>query len=197
MRQSLNKSKEEEFRKLAEKWALEWCRFAGCKSLYLITGVHKTSSWYLASFHDVWPIGQILLERDDAGRHSWNSSCDYRKSPMKSLNENQTVLISGFKIEARGREKHIEKLAPRSGSILTSLRRILNSFWREIVSKNVFKIWEHNGPRVSRVPALSQVSTLTKVTEQTVIEQPSSLFTLPTSSTVTCWTRLVIKYRTP
>ena len=159
MRQSLHKSKEEEFRKLAEKWALDWCRFADCKSLYLITGVHKTSSWYLASFHDVRPTGRTLVERDNAGRYIWNSTCDYRKSPMKSLNENQTVLISGFKIEARGREKHVEKLAPRSRSILTSLRHILNSFWRGIVSISVFKIWEHNrGVRVGRVPALSQVS---------------------------------------
>ena len=178
---------------LAEKCGLDWCRFAGCKSLYLITGVHKTSSWYLASFHDVRP-GQILLERDDIGRYRWNSSCNYRKSSSKSLNENQTVLISGFKIEVRGRDKHIavKKLAPHSRNILTSLRRILNSFWRGI---NVFKLWEHNGGiRVGRVPALSQVSALTKVTEQIVVEQSSSLFTLPTSSTVTYWTRLVVKY---
>ena len=66
-----------------------------------------------------------------------------------------------------------------------------------MVLRYVFKLWEHiGGVGVQRVPALSQVSTLTKVTEQIVVEQPSSLFTLPTSSIVTYWTRLVVKYRT-
>ena len=199
VRQNLDKNGEEEFRKLAEKYGLDWCGFAGSQSLYLITGVHKTSSWYLASFHDVRPTGQILLERDDAGRYRWNSNCNYRKSPSKSLNENQTVLISGFKIEARSREHiAVKRLTPRSRSMLTSLRRILNSFWRGIVSINVFKSLDHNGDvRIGRVPALSEVSTLTQVTEQIVVEQLSSLFTLPTSSTVTYWTRLVVKYHTP
>ena len=59
---------------------------------------------------------------------------------------------------------------------------------------NVFKLWERNdGVPVGRVPALSQVSTLTKVTEQTMVEQPSSLFTLRMSSTITYWTRLAVK----
>ena len=210
MRQSLHKSKEEEFRKLAEKWALDWCRFADCKSLYLITGVHKTSSWYLASFHDVRPTGQILVTRDNAGGYSCDSICDYRQSPRKSCNENQTVLISGFKIEVRGWDTHtvVEKLVPHSKSIWSELTLlasflvgVLIFFWRRMVSRYVFKLWEPGTPRninvgvgVRRVPALSQVSTLTKVTEQ-MAEQLSSLFTLPTSSTVTSWTRLVVKYR--
>ena len=204
VRQNLNKNGEEEFRKLAEKYGLDWCGFAGSQSLYLITGVHKTSSWYLASFHDVRPTGQILLERDDAGRYSWNSSCKYRKSPSKSLNENQAVLISGFKIEVRGWGAHtaVKKLVPYPRSIrleLTSLARflvdILIFFWRWMVSRYVFKLSEHNaGVGVRRVPALSQVSTLTEVTEQTVVEQLSSLFTLLTSSTVTSWIRLVVKH---
>ena len=186
VRQNLNKNKEEEFRKLAEKWALDWCRFADCKSLYLITGVHKTSSWYLASFHDVRPTGQILLERDDSGRYSWTSSCDYRKSLTDSLNENQTVLISGFKIEVRGWDTHtvVEKLV-HSRSIWSELTLLasfllgfLIFFWRRIVSRYVFKLYEPGtlrginvGARVGRVPALSQVSTLTQVTEQTVVER--------------------------
>ena len=210
VRQNLNKNGEEEFRKLAEKYGLDWCGFAGSQSLYLITGVHKTSSWYLASFHDVRPTGQILLERDDAGRYSWNSSCKYRKSPSKSLNENQAVLISGFKIEVRGWDMHtvVEKLVPHSKSIWSELTLlasflvgVLIFFWRWMVSRYVFKLWEPGTPRdinvgigVRRVPALSQVSTLTKVTEQ-MAEQLSSLFTLLTSSTVTSWTRLVVKYR--
>ena len=205
VRQNLDKNGEEEFRKLAEKYGLDWCRFAGSQSLYLITGVHKTSSWYLASFHDVRPTGQVLLERDDAGGYRWNSSCNYRKSPSKSLNENQTVLISGFKIEVRGWDTHtvVEKLVPHSRSIWSELTLlaslllgILIFFWRWMVSRYVFKLSEHNGGvGVRRVPALSQVSTLTTVTEQIVAEQLSSLFTLPTSSTVTSWTRLVVKYR--
>ena len=149
VRQNLNKSREEEFRKQAEKSALDWCRFADCKSLYLITGVYKTSSWYLASFHDVRPTGQILLEQDGAGRYSWNSSCDYRKSLTESLNENQTVLISGFKIEVRDWDTHavVEKLVPHSRSIWSELTLLASFllgvvifFWRRIVSETCIEI---------------------------------------------------------
>ncbi|KIJ65765.1 hypothetical protein HYDPIDRAFT_151374 [Hydnomerulius pinastri MD-312] len=172
VRHSLNKNKEEEFRKLAEKRALDWCKFADCKSLYLITGSYKTSSWYLASFHDTNPTGQILLERNDAGRYNWDSRCDYRQSPRENRNENQTVLISGFKIEVRGWDQHtvVEKLAPHSGSIwseLTSLASfllgILIFLWQRIAPRSEFKLWDHGAlkdmdgvARVDRVPALSQ-----------------------------------------
>ena len=164
------------------------------------------SSWYLALFHDVRPTGQILVTRDDTGRYICDSICDYRQSPRKSLNENQTVLISGFKIEVRSWDTHtvVKKLVPHSRSIwleltllASSLVGILIFFWRWMVLRYVFKLWEHiGGVGVQRVPALSQVSTLTKVIKQIVVEQPSSLFTLPTSSIITYWTRLVVKYCT-
>ena len=120
------------------------------------------------------------------------------------------MLISGFKIEVRGWDTHtvVKKLVPHSRSIWSELTLlasvllgILIFFWRRIVSRYVFRLWEPGtlrdtnlGVRVGRVPVLSQVSTLTQVTGQMVDEQPSSLFTLPTSSTITYWTRLVVKY---
>ena len=176
IRQNLNKSKEEDFRKLAGKYALDWCRFADCKSLYLITGVYKTSSWHLASFHDAGSTEQVLLEREN-DRYNWRSGCDHRQSLKETRNENQTVLISGFKIEVRGWDDHtvVEKLSPHSRTIWSELT-LLAIFLLGIlkfVSRYVFGLWEHRthqsdinvGVWVGRVPPLSQVSTLTKVTE--------------------------------
>ncbi|KAH0828722.1 hypothetical protein J3R83DRAFT_3133 [Lanmaoa asiatica] len=102
-----NKRELEAFRKVATNYALRWCKFAERDSLYLVTGLYKTRSWTLGSFHKGSLGEKILVDRNVTGgeAYKWMPAfeVDYRPGPQNNSYENQTVLIKGFRMTVSAR----------------------------------------------------------------------------------------------
>ncbi|KAF8123155.1 CHAT domain-containing protein [Boletus edulis] len=100
-----DKQKFKEIRQHATKYALQWCKYAQRDSLYLITAAYKTKTWTLGSFYEGSPGKDILVHRE-SGENSvykweYQFNVDHRRGPGNNDNDNQTVLIQGFRITVR------------------------------------------------------------------------------------------------
>ncbi|KAF9230409.1 hypothetical protein BU15DRAFT_29941, partial [Melanogaster broomeanus] len=114
-----------EFRQLALQNAAAWYHFAyfhlgrtsiSNDSLYLITGYHKSSSWFLASFSQPETNTACSLSITAKSSSQWNAAAAYswvgrvtgsfgfRSGPhhrYSQENPNQTLFVRGYKIAIR------------------------------------------------------------------------------------------------
>ena len=108
------------FLEAATQHGADWYRFVeervgqiiGNDTLYLITGLHKTTSWSLAAFEKTAGTGEYpaQLRVSQAGRNNVTATCiwdttralDWRVGPIEKYEDpNQSVFIRGFKIALR------------------------------------------------------------------------------------------------
>ncbi|KAI6103757.1 hypothetical protein EV401DRAFT_696527 [Pisolithus croceorrhizus] len=101
-----------EFREVATQQALNWYEFAKKfyndrhldRSLYLITGFYKTTSWSLASFkRPTSDQGRILARKgaSDSNEYQLKSTFPIDCRSHSGDNINQTVFITGFTISVK------------------------------------------------------------------------------------------------
>ncbi|KAH0831287.1 hypothetical protein J3R83DRAFT_13923 [Lanmaoa asiatica] len=154
------------FRDVAIRNAADWYNFAEQHlgriithdSLYLITGLYKTSSWSVAAFHQATGTAQssAQFKASQVGDRN-NVSCtwetmralDWRVGPQIDVRiPNQSVFISGFKIAIResilGRKRvevEVDTPPARSRSLRFSIggsgpgHSRAGNLWRRLVSK--------------------------------------------------------------
>ncbi|KAI5991969.1 hypothetical protein EDD15DRAFT_1070489 [Pisolithus albus] len=102
----------EQLREVAMQQALNWYGFARRRynnrhfdrSLYLITGFYKTSSWSLGSFRNpTGDTGTILAQRDASNPSFYRVQSTFPADCRSHVGDdfNQTIFITGFKITVK------------------------------------------------------------------------------------------------
>ena len=108
------------FLEVATQHGADWYRFAeekvgqiiGNDSLYLITGLHKTTSWSLAAFEKTAGTAEYSAQfrvsqaggDNIAATYTWDTTraLDWRTGPIDNFGiPNQSVFVRGFKIALR------------------------------------------------------------------------------------------------
>ena len=112
-RWELDKAQVDELEAHVKKYALQICRFAREDTLYLVTGVVKSKSWTLGSFHNGSDGRKILVHRCSSGGDSnggtdpfmydWvcEVNVDDQEGPRNNNYVNQAVLIKGFRMTVK------------------------------------------------------------------------------------------------
>ena len=104
-----SKSDLESFRKVATKYARQWCELSKDDSLYLVTGTYKACDFTLASFNTGHLDGKMLVEKQDkqpghdTGTYIWTCAFEAycRTGLQNNKYENQTIVIKGFRMTVR------------------------------------------------------------------------------------------------